>query len=278
MRPVQAIASLASGAVLILACAGAGTAAPYAMCSAGESCSGGTVCETAGNPPIGPFCTHSCDDSTDCPASGACASLGGTTSFCYQTCPQGTGCPAGELCENYETGYGETTMICLPTAGNVLSGTSWTTTDISTTAKSDGVVMSSYTINFDAGDVALGGAGAAGAFSAVLTQTYSTSPMFDLAGCTETTRFDGGTWGDTMNPDNPSNGAVAVTGAHGVTTRSGCVVAANDTTDAEQIYDAAVDGASTGFVVVDGTTLEMNGATSVVPYDDGSRWSFRSAD
>jgi hypothetical protein len=187
--------------------------------------------------------------------------------FCFQECSTGS-CPAGDTCATTDG-----VSLCVPGLDrDPLSGTTWQSTSISTTATSDGVTASTYTVTFASGAESIDGTSATGAFSAVLTQTYSTSAKYDFAGCTETTAFTGGTWTD--NTKNPGLESFKIGDATGSTTRTGCLMGAFDTSGEQNLYDDAVDAYEGVVFRITGTTMNLPNSTAGTPYNDNSPWTF----
>jgi hypothetical protein len=297
MVTYKRLACVAVPILAALACGTGGTVARFAPCGPTDTCPEATVCEPVAVTSMGvtagaTFCTWSCNNDDfggqSCPSDpngvqGICVTSINNTSigqeydygFCFQDCSSGGACPEGESCESaqaYSGGSGST-MVCVPTPTDLLSGTSWQSSTVTPMAQAGGVSTSTYTINFGTATAFTVGA-AAGPFSATFMQTYSASAS-SYAGCTETTAFTGGQWVDVTGP--MMTGAVAVSGVSGLTNRTSCASSSDDVADVSGVYDDEVNGQSGAIYTITGTTMSLTGDSGygVTPYSDAnSSWAF----
>jgi hypothetical protein len=176
------------------------------------------------------------------------------------------------------TSYPDEEMInvCVPGVSDPLSGTSWQSAFIDSTAMTAGVTSSTYQVTFAPGSVVQSTGtetAVSGVFTATFTQVYGASAL-NYAGCNEVTTFTGGTWTDATTSSKPMSGGLVVSDANGSTNRSGCTSPGDDTEGETNLYDDAVDMMSGAGFDVSGTTMTLSECMGVTPYADGSTWSF----
>jgi hypothetical protein len=280
-----------AAALLLAACGEGGNVARYAPCTTTDTCPSKTVCEapTLTGTGAATVCTYSCKQDSDCPSdsagvSGVCVPpqdvMGDQADgfgFCVQSCPTGS-CPSHEMCTMTTSfasfGEGSIVSVCAPAASDLFSGATWESTSIPSTAISMGVTSSTYTMTFGGGAVVRSTSTEtswSGTFRATFTELYT---IGQYAGCVETTTFTGGTWTDAWPPGDPSSGAVAISGATGITNRTGCQLPGADLINQTGIYDSAVDSMDGTSYTATLTTMTLAQSAGVTPYIDGSDWTF----
>ncbi len=244
----------------------------YTQCSAGAACSGPTTCE-APAPRVPTFCTAACTTSKDCPDDGVCSLDVGpsATPFCYQPCPS-DGCKGGRCVSAVATDT-SIEMVCVAGIDSPLDATAWTSATLATQAKNAEITTSSYAVTFSPGEFASDAITITGAFAATFTQTYSASSPSVYAGCTETTKFTGGTWSAVTGTAEDS-GTLIITGAVGSTDRTGCVTQAKNATGLTGVYDAVMNVTAGAPFTVQNGALTISGGGGALPYSDKVDWTF----
>lgn len=245
----------------------------YSPCTGtDQACSGPTTCE-APAPRVPMMCTAACTADKDCPDDGICsADVGPSASpFCYEACPS-DGCKGGRCVSTVAT---DTSIrkVCIPGIGSPIDATTWTSATLATQAKNEQITTSSYEVTFSAGDFASDAITITGAFAATFTQTYSTTSPSVYAGCTETTKFTGGTWSATSGTV-PDTGTLVVAGAIGSTDRTGCSTSTKNTTNLAGVYDTVMNVTAGAPYTVQNGVLTISGGGSALPYSDKVDWTF----